>query len=84
MLDLSSWLIYAIVLASTAALTKFTLSIALQSASTGSKLPPSPPAEPILGHARLIPTKEPYRTYAEWGKLYGERYKTYTRDTNDW
>lgn len=72
MLDLSSWIICTI-LASTAVLTKLILSIALPSASSGSKLPPSPPAEPIMGHARLIPTKEPYRTYAEWGKLYGER-----------
>ena len=34
-------------------------------------LPPSPPADPLIGHARKIPLVEPYKTYAEWGKKYG-------------
>ena len=38
------------------------------------RLPPGPPADPIIGHARKIPLDEPYRTYAEWGKQYGAFY----------
>ncbi|OKL56409.1 hypothetical protein UA08_08055 [Talaromyces atroroseus] len=33
-------------------------------------LPPGPPAEPIFGHARLIPTTRPEVTYAKWTKDY--------------
>lgn len=36
-----------------------------------SRLPPSPPSDPLIGHALKIPLDEPYKTYAEWGKNYG-------------
>ena len=35
------------------------------------RLPPSPPGDPIIGHARKMPLEEPYKTFAEWGKRYG-------------
>ena len=33
-------------------------------------LPPGPPAEPILGHLRIVPTDSPEYTYAKWAKQY--------------
>jgi len=33
-------------------------------------LPPGPPADPIIGHVRLIPSNRPELTYIEWGKIY--------------
>ncbi|EPE37001.1 Cytochrome P450 [Glarea lozoyensis ATCC 20868] len=33
-------------------------------------LPPSPPTDPILGHIRSIPSKNPELTYMKWGKQY--------------
>lgn len=35
-------------------------------------LPPSPPSDPILGHLRYIPPKNPELQYAEWAKVYGK------------
>ncbi|KAF9446806.1 cytochrome P450 [Macrolepiota fuliginosa MF-IS2] len=35
-------------------------------------LPPSPPADPILGHLRYIPSENPELQYAEWAKTYGD------------
>lgn len=40
--------------------------------SSEAMLPPSPPSDPIIGHARMVPFKEPYKLYAEWEKTYGE------------
>lgn len=31
-------------------------------------LPPSPPAEPLLGHLRILPTEHPQLQYTQWGK----------------
>lgn len=41
---------------------------------TGSQmpLPPGPPADPILGHARYMPRLYPWKTFSEWGKRWGE------------
>lgn len=71
-LEMAFWHVYVFILApvSVLVLTKIIISFA----SPKTNLPPSPPAEPFLGHARKIPTKEPYRTYAEWGKIYGASY----------
>ncbi|KAG9234092.1 cytochrome P450 [Amylocarpus encephaloides] len=33
-------------------------------------LPPGPPADPIIGHVRHIPTKSPELTYMQWGKQF--------------
>lgn len=34
-------------------------------------LPPSPPADPIIGHVRLIPFDYQWKTFASWRKKYG-------------
>jgi hypothetical protein len=39
---------------------------------TTRKLPPGPPAEPILGHLRIFPKTDPGKTFYEWSKLYGK------------
>ncbi|KAI6083515.1 putative cytochrome P450 oxidoreductase [Hypoxylon rubiginosum] len=36
----------------------------------GLPLPPGPPAEPILGHLRVVPTEHPEFAYTRWGKEY--------------
>jgi hypothetical protein len=36
-------------------------------------LPPGPPGLPIVGNVRGIDVAAPWRTYARWGKQYGER-----------
>ncbi|KAF9440307.1 cytochrome P450 [Macrolepiota fuliginosa MF-IS2] len=38
----------------------------------GVPLPPSPPADPILGHLRYIPSQNPELQYTEWAKSYGD------------
>ena len=35
------------------------------------RLPPGPPADPIIGHARFIPPQYSWKTFAEWGKTWG-------------
>ncbi|KAF9443654.1 cytochrome P450 [Macrolepiota fuliginosa MF-IS2] len=35
-------------------------------------LPPSPPSDPILGHLRYIPPKNPELQYTAWSKIYGD------------
>ncbi|KAL5521415.1 hypothetical protein ACEPAG_9341 [Sanghuangporus baumii] len=35
------------------------------------KLPPGPPRLPVLGNALQIPTTQPWKTFADWGKSYG-------------
>lgn len=39
--------------------------------SKGLPLPPGPPAEPLLGHLRVIPIDHPEYDYTRWGKQYG-------------
>ncbi|KAG5650147.1 hypothetical protein H0H81_000539 [Sphagnurus paluster] len=34
-------------------------------------LPPGPPAEPIIGHLRVIPSENQESVFHEWGKVYG-------------
>lgn len=62
-----SWSDYALAGASLLALVK----AASYLAAPTHRLPPSPPAEPIIGHARKIPIGDAHKTYAEWGKKYG-------------
>ncbi|KAH8116443.1 cytochrome P450 [Phellopilus nigrolimitatus] len=33
---------------------------------------PGPPADPILGHLRIMPTEFHWRTFADWGKTFGD------------
>ncbi|KIP01864.1 hypothetical protein PHLGIDRAFT_131056 [Phlebiopsis gigantea 11061_1 CR5-6] len=35
-------------------------------------LPPGPPADPFLGHLRLMPSHNPHETFFEWSKQYGD------------
>lgn len=35
-------------------------------------LPPGPPADPLINHLRVIPTKDHPEVYYEWTKTYGE------------
>jgi hypothetical protein len=39
-------------------------------------LPPGPPAEPLIGHLRLIPPDNQETLFYKWGKLYGKIYLT--------
>ena len=34
-------------------------------------LPPGPPAEFLIGHARIFPREEPQQKLAEWARQYG-------------
>jgi len=34
--------------------------------------PPGPPADPIIGHARIFPLEYFHTVFAEWGKKYGD------------
>ncbi|KAG5638040.1 hypothetical protein H0H81_002160 [Sphagnurus paluster] len=38
---------------------------------SGPPLPPGPPADPIIGHVRKMPTEKLENTLYEWGKVYG-------------
>ncbi|KAF9456702.1 cytochrome P450 [Collybia nuda] len=35
-------------------------------------LPPGPPADPIIGHLRLIPPENQQTLFYKWGKIYGD------------
>lgn len=35
-------------------------------------LPPTPPSDPFIGHARFIPLEFAWKTFADWKKKYGE------------
>ena len=39
--------------------------------ANGLPLPPGPPADPLIGHLRLIPPTNAEETFREWGKTYG-------------
>jgi len=36
-----------------------------------SNLPPGPPADPIIGHLRVIPTTHQADVFHGWAKIYG-------------
>lgn len=36
-------------------------------------LPPGPPADPIIGHARFIPPQYSWKTFSDWGKKWGKQ-----------
>ncbi|EKM55763.1 uncharacterized protein PHACADRAFT_256622 [Phanerochaete carnosa HHB-10118-sp] len=36
------------------------------------KLPPGPPADPIIGHLRVFPRTDLGKTFHEWSKRYGK------------
>ena len=36
------------------------------------RLPPGPPADPLLGHLRIMPSKNPHETFYAWSKQYGD------------
>lgn len=42
-------------------------------------LPPGPPADPFIGHIRAIPSSYPWKTFAEWGKRWGEYLSLFAR-----
>ena len=33
---------------------------------------PGPPAYPLIGHAFSFPQEYPWKTFVEWGKIYGK------------
>ena len=35
-------------------------------------LPPSPPADPVIGHVRVMSSDYQWKTFAEWSKTLGE------------
>ena len=35
-------------------------------------LPPGPPADPIIGHVRKVPTSRPELAYKQWAQEYSE------------
>ena len=39
-------------------------------------LPPGPPAEPLIGHLRLIPPDNQEMLFYKWGKIYGNIFLT--------
>ncbi|KAH9977451.1 cytochrome P450 [Russula compacta] len=57
-----------------AAIPTLLLAIWLKSRLTAPKapLPPGPPADPIIGHLRVIPTSGQAKTFYEWSKIYGD------------
>jgi hypothetical protein len=41
-----------------------------RSSSTSAPLPPGPPADPIIGHVRIVPASRPEIAYQKWAKEY--------------
>ena len=50
----------------------YLLYLRLRPKADGPRLPPGPPAEPFLGHIRVIPQENAERAYFRWSKEYGE------------
>ncbi|KAH7923966.1 cytochrome P450 [Leucogyrophana mollusca] len=44
----------------------------LKKNGSGQLLPPGPPQLPVVGNALATDSKEPWKTYAEWGAKYGD------------
>lgn len=40
------------------------------------RLPPGPPADPIIGHLRSFPATEPGKTFYRWSKEYGKSHSS--------
>jgi hypothetical protein len=38
--------------------------------STAVPLPPGPPADPIIGHVRIVPSSRPELSFQKWGREY--------------
>ena len=36
--------------------------------------PPGPPGDVLLGHALRVPEKYQWKTFAQWGKVYGNEF----------
>lgn len=36
--------------------------------------PPGPPADPIIGHARVMPLEYQWYTFTEWGRKFGQHF----------
>ncbi|KAF6762745.1 cytochrome P450 [Ephemerocybe angulata] len=56
----------------TLGLTLLLLRILTRTASTRYNLPPGPQGGFILGMRRLLPSVEPWKTYARWSQVYGD------------
>ncbi|OAA72090.1 Cytochrome P450 [Cordyceps fumosorosea ARSEF 2679] len=68
--DFDAWPFGLTILATLMAL--FVVKVALNRRRTnGLPLPPGPPAEPILGHLRIVPSHSPEYTYMQWSRQYG-------------
>jgi hypothetical protein len=39
---------------------------------SGMRYPPGPPADPIIGHLRIMPRKEEHETFHRWSQQYGD------------
>jgi hypothetical protein len=48
------------------------VNVKFRTANGGVSLPPGPPAEPLIGHARLIPKNGQAEFYHEMRKSYGK------------
>ena len=46
-------------------------------------LPPGPPANPILGHLRIMPTTNHGDVFHKWAKIYGTRPRSAFYSAND-
>lgn len=61
-----------LLVALTLGLTLLLLRILTRAASTRYNLPPGPQGGFILGMRRLLPSVEPWKTYARWSQVYGD------------
>ena len=48
------------------------LKLPWRSKKSPTSLPPGPPAEFLLGHARIFPREQPQYKLAQWAKKYGK------------
>lgn len=57
--------------ASAAALLVLAILFSLRSHTRARKLPPGPPADPLIGHVRFMKRSHPWLWYTELAKKYG-------------